>query len=215
MDTPTAEAKFMELLRELASRAGLSYGDIASRSQRLPDVEPIPKSTVHYVLRRDVVPKRREQIHALVMVLVTANHLTPMEDGTQLIDAWASLISRRRRRATAAERHAATEAALVGEDFVDAVPTTAATEPAKPQDQTSASANGHRPRWSRSRHDGDPRRGSSEPQVARSPAPWRARVVHDLNRADPLRFAVAIGVLLLSIAMSVSLVVLTLHFIGA
>ena len=94
VDRPVTEAQFMALVRALAARAGLSYNAIAKATEDSPDLESVPKSTVHDVLSRDRLPRREGQLRALLAVLVDANRGN-VEDLQALLDLRAHLLTAR------------------------------------------------------------------------------------------------------------------------
>jgi hypothetical protein len=94
LQRPATEGDYMTLLRTLCERSGLSYQQIASRTEFDTTVETVPRSTIHGVLRRDRLPRREDQLRALLVVLIKANGGTGA-DLDSLISLRAELIAAR------------------------------------------------------------------------------------------------------------------------
>jgi hypothetical protein len=62
----------MAFLRMLCERAGLSCQEIASRTAFDVSIETVPRSTIHGALKRDRLPRREDQLRALLVVLCNA-----------------------------------------------------------------------------------------------------------------------------------------------
>jgi hypothetical protein len=84
----------MAFLRTLCERAGLSYQEIASRTAFDVNIETVPRSTIHGALKRDRLPRREDQLRALLVVLCNANGGT-RADLDSLLALRAELIAAR------------------------------------------------------------------------------------------------------------------------
>ncbi len=91
---PATEADYMAFLRLLCERAGLSIQQIASRTEFDATIETVPRSTVHTVLKRNRLPRREDQLRALLVVLIKANHGTGA-DLDSLLNLRAQLVATR------------------------------------------------------------------------------------------------------------------------
>jgi hypothetical protein len=91
---PTTEAQYMALLRKLVERSGQSYKDLAGRTEFDASIETVPRSTIYGVIRRDRLPKREDQLRALLTVLCDANDGS-RADTEDLLDLRAELIAAR------------------------------------------------------------------------------------------------------------------------
>lgn len=91
---PATEDEYMAFLRRLVERSGLSYQEIASRTEFEVTIETVPRSTIHGVLKRDRLPRREDQLRALLTVLCNANGGT-RADLDSLLTLRAELIAAR------------------------------------------------------------------------------------------------------------------------
>src|SRR5690349_15205146 len=63
------EPEFMDALRALRARSGLSYRDVALRLSRVAPRHAMAKSTLAALFGRDALPRRPGQLTAIVEVL--------------------------------------------------------------------------------------------------------------------------------------------------
>ena len=88
-----SEREFMDALRVLKARSGLSYRDIATRMSRTHPVHAVARSTLAELFAGNVLPRRPGQVAALVEVLAT--ELNEPGQTARYVDAWSRLISAR------------------------------------------------------------------------------------------------------------------------
>jgi hypothetical protein len=88
------EREFMEALRALRVRSGLSYRDIALRTSRVAPRHAMVKSTLAALFAQDTLPRRPGQLTAIVDVL--AAELTESADVSACyLEAWTRLMTAR------------------------------------------------------------------------------------------------------------------------
>jgi len=93
-----SERDFMDALRVLKARSGLSYRDIAARMARTDPGHAIARSTLASLLAGNVLPRRPGQVAALVEVL--AAELDEPGQTARYVDAWSRLIADRGKAAS-------------------------------------------------------------------------------------------------------------------
>jgi hypothetical protein len=92
------EREFMDALRLLKARSGLSYRDIAVRMSRVAPRQAMAKSTLATLFAQDTLPRRPGQLTAIVDVL--AQELTESADlAARYLAAWTRLMTARSARA--------------------------------------------------------------------------------------------------------------------
>jgi len=89
-----SEREFMDALRALRARSGLSYRDLAGRMSRVAPQHAVSKSTLASLFAQDALPRRRGQLAALVSVLVLELD-EPAELTSQYLEAWSRLMTAR------------------------------------------------------------------------------------------------------------------------
>lgn len=89
-----SEREFMDALRALKARSGLSYRDIARRMSRVAPQHAVSKSTLASLFAQDALPRRRGQLAALVSVLVLELD-EPAEATSQYLADWSRLMTAR------------------------------------------------------------------------------------------------------------------------
>lgn len=88
------EREFMDALRVLKARSGLSYRDIAMRMSRVAPRQAMAKSTLAAFFAQDTLPRRPGQLTAIVDVL--AEELTESADlAARYLAAWTRLMTAR------------------------------------------------------------------------------------------------------------------------
>jgi hypothetical protein len=99
LEDPAAEdirtdREFMDALRVLRARSGLSYRDIAVRMSRVAPRQAMAKSTLATLFAQDMLPRRPGQVTAIVNVL--AAELAESGDLTAFyLGAWTRLMTAR------------------------------------------------------------------------------------------------------------------------
>jgi hypothetical protein len=88
-----SERDFMDALRVLKARSGLSYRDIAARMSRTGPRHAMARSTLASLLAGDSLPRRPGQVEALVEVL--AAELNEPGQAPRYMQAWSRLIAAR------------------------------------------------------------------------------------------------------------------------
>jgi hypothetical protein len=89
-----SEREFMDALRALKARSGLSYRDIARRMSRMTPQHAVAKSTLASLFAQNALPRRPGQLTALVDVL--AGELNePAEVTSRYLEAWSRLMAAR------------------------------------------------------------------------------------------------------------------------
>jgi len=88
------EQEFMDALRTLRARSGLSYRDIASRMSRVAPRHAMAKSALAALFARDTLPRRPGQLTAIVDVLAT-ELAEPADVATRYLEAWTRLMTAR------------------------------------------------------------------------------------------------------------------------
>jgi transcriptional regulator with XRE-family HTH domain len=94
-----SEREFMDALRALRARSGLSYRDLARRMSLVAPQHAVSKSTLASLFAQDALPRRRGQLAALVSVLVLELD-EPAEETSQYLTAWSRLMTTRSATAT-------------------------------------------------------------------------------------------------------------------
>jgi hypothetical protein len=84
------EREFMDALRVLKARSGLSYRDIAMRMSRVAPRQAMAKSTLAALFARDVLPRRPGQLTAIVEVVAGSADLA-----AHYLAAWTRLMTAR------------------------------------------------------------------------------------------------------------------------
>jgi hypothetical protein len=88
-----SEREFMDALRVLKARSGLSYRDIAARMTRTDPRHAMARSTLASLLAGNSLPRRPGQVAALVEVL--AAELNEPGHTSRYMQAWSRLIAAR------------------------------------------------------------------------------------------------------------------------
>jgi hypothetical protein len=88
-----SEREFMDALRVLKARSGLSYRDIAARMSRTGPRDAMARSTLAGLLAGNSLPRRPGQVAALVEVL--AAELNEPGHAPRYMQAWSRLIAAR------------------------------------------------------------------------------------------------------------------------
>jgi len=89
-----SEREFMDALRALKARSGLSYRDIARRMSRMAPQHAVAKTTLASLFAQNALPRRPGQLTALVDVL--AGELNePAEVTSRYLEAWSRLMAAR------------------------------------------------------------------------------------------------------------------------
>jgi hypothetical protein len=86
-----SERDFMDALRVLKARSGLSYRDIAARMSRTDPRHAMARSTLASLLAGDSLPRRPGQVAALVEVM--AAELNEPGQSSRYMQAWSRLIA--------------------------------------------------------------------------------------------------------------------------
>lgn len=86
-----SERDFMDALRVLKARSGLSYRDIAARMSRTDPRHAMARSTLASLLAGNSLPRRPGQVAALVEVL--AAELKESGQSSRYMEAWSRLIA--------------------------------------------------------------------------------------------------------------------------
>ena len=78
------EAAFMQALAELRARAGISYLQLSYQWKKTTTgpcgaEPPLSKARIHDLFRQRRLPRTREQLEQLLVVLITANKFRPQE----------------------------------------------------------------------------------------------------------------------------------------
>ncbi|MFL6076140.1 MAG: hypothetical protein ACJ73S_22340 [Mycobacteriales bacterium] len=93
-DAIRTEREFMDALRALRVRSGLSYRDVAVRMSRVAPRHAMAKSTIAALFARDALPRRPGQLTAIVDVL-TAELTEPAGVSADYLEAWTRLMTAR------------------------------------------------------------------------------------------------------------------------
>jgi len=88
------EREFMDALRALRVRSGLSYRDVAARMSRVAPRHAMAKSTLAALFAQDALPRRPGQLTAIVDVL-TAELTEPADVSARYLEAWTRLMAAR------------------------------------------------------------------------------------------------------------------------
>jgi hypothetical protein len=88
------EREFMDALRALRVRSGLSYRDVAVRMSRVAPRHAMAKSTLAALFAQDALPRRPGQLTAIVDVL-TAELTEPADVSARYLKAWTRLMTAR------------------------------------------------------------------------------------------------------------------------
>jgi hypothetical protein len=88
------EREFMEALRALRARSGLSYRDLALRMSRTAPRHTMAKSTLAALFAADALPRRPGQLTAIVDVL-TAELTGSADVSARYLEAWTRLMTAR------------------------------------------------------------------------------------------------------------------------
>jgi hypothetical protein len=88
------EREFMDALRALRVRSGLSYRDVAVRMSQVAPRHAMAKSTLAALFARDALPRRPGQLTAIVDVL-TAELTEPADVSADYLEAWTRLMTAR------------------------------------------------------------------------------------------------------------------------
>jgi hypothetical protein len=89
-----SEREFMDALRALKARTGLSYWDIARRMSRTAPQDAVAKSTLASLFAQDSLPRRPAQLTALVEVLVSELG-EPAQVTSRYLEDWSRLMAAR------------------------------------------------------------------------------------------------------------------------
>jgi hypothetical protein len=89
-----SEREFMDALRALKARTGLSYRDITLRMSRMAPQDAVAKSTLASLFAQDSLPRRPGQLTALVEVLVSELG-EPAEVTSRYLEDWSRLVAAR------------------------------------------------------------------------------------------------------------------------
>jgi hypothetical protein len=91
------EREFMDALRVMKARSGLSYRDIAMRMSRVAPRQAMAKSTLAALFAQDTLPRRPGQLTAIVDVL--AEELAESADvAARYLAVWTRLMTARSAR---------------------------------------------------------------------------------------------------------------------
>jgi hypothetical protein len=93
-DAIQTEREFMDALRALRVRSGLSYRDIVSRLSRAAPRHAMAKSTLAALFAKDALPRRPGQLTAIVDVL-GAELAEPADVSARYLAAWTRLMTAR------------------------------------------------------------------------------------------------------------------------
>jgi hypothetical protein len=88
------EREFMDALRALRVRSGLSYRDVAVRMSQVAPRHAMAKSTLAALFAQDALPRRPGQLTAIVDVL-TAELTEPADVSAGYLEAWTRLMTAR------------------------------------------------------------------------------------------------------------------------
>ena len=88
------EREFMDALRALRVRSGLSYRDVALRMSQVAPRHAMAKSTLAALFAQDALPRRPGQLTAIVDVL-TAELTEPADVSACYLEAWTRLMTAR------------------------------------------------------------------------------------------------------------------------
>ncbi|GII51713.1 hypothetical protein Pth03_01020 [Planotetraspora thailandica] len=88
------EREFMDALRALRVRSGLSYRDIALRMAQVAPRHAMAKSTLAALFAQDALPRRPGRLTAIVDVL-TAELTEPADVSARYLEAWTRLMTAR------------------------------------------------------------------------------------------------------------------------
>jgi hypothetical protein len=88
------EREFMDALRALRVRSGLSYRDVALRMSQVAPRHAMAKSTLAAIFAQDALPRRPGQLTAIVDVL-TAELTEPADVSARYLEAWTRLMTAR------------------------------------------------------------------------------------------------------------------------
>jgi hypothetical protein len=88
------EREFMDALRGLRVRSGLSYRDVALRMSQIAPRHAMGKSTLAALFAQDVLPRRPGQLTAIVDVL-TAELREPADVSARYLETWTLLMTAR------------------------------------------------------------------------------------------------------------------------
>jgi hypothetical protein len=88
------EREFMDALRALRVRSGLSYRDVALRMSQVAPRHAMAKSTLAALFAQDALPRRPGQLTAIVDVL-TAELTEPADVSARYLEAWTQLMTAR------------------------------------------------------------------------------------------------------------------------
>ena len=88
------EREFMDALRALRRRSGLSYRDVALRMSQVAPRHAMAKSTLAALFAQDGLPRRPGQLTAIVEVL-TAELTGPADAPARYRQAWTRLVTAR------------------------------------------------------------------------------------------------------------------------
>ncbi len=89
-----SEREFMDALRALRVRSGLSYRDVALRMSRVAPRHAIAKSTLAALFAQHAIPRRPGQLTAIVDVL-TAELPGQADASARYLEAWTRLVTTR------------------------------------------------------------------------------------------------------------------------
>jgi hypothetical protein len=94
------EPEFMDALRALRARSGLSYRDVALRMSRVAPRHAMAKSTLAALFTQDALPRRPGQLTAIVDVLAAelaapAEPAEPADVSARYLEAWTRLMTAR------------------------------------------------------------------------------------------------------------------------
>lgn len=92
-----SEREFMDALRALRVRSGLSYRDVAVRMAQSAPRDAMAKSTLASLFAQDALPRRPRQLTAIVDVLTAelAEPAEPAEVSAGYLAAWTRLMTAR------------------------------------------------------------------------------------------------------------------------
>src|SRR5205814_7421748 len=88
------EREFMDALRALRARSGLSYRDIALRMSQAAPRHALAKSTLAALFAQHSLPRRPGQLTVIVDVL-TAGLTEPDDAPARYLEAWTRLMTAR------------------------------------------------------------------------------------------------------------------------
>jgi hypothetical protein len=125
-----SERDFMDALRVLKARSGLSYRDMAAQMSRTDPRHAVARSTLASLLAGDSLPRRPGQVAALVEVL--AAELNEPGLAPRYLRAWSRLIAARGEAAPPAAPAPAPSAPLVPQVPADRPAASVRMQPAAP-----------------------------------------------------------------------------------